>query len=176
MSLIKPLDRLISFWALAGGFMLLLIVVITAVNAAGFSLNALARLWGGNISGLPGYEDAVTLFVGAAALAMFPYCQRHSGHAVVDVFMQKAPQAFNKFIQYLSALLTILFCIFIVYMLFQGIDQLKSDNVETTVLGWPVWIFASTGIFSCILWALATVVQLLEQQNQLPTSAEEQQS
>ena len=152
----KPLERLITLWALLGGFLLLLIVLITAINAAGFSLNTVAKLFGRNFPGLPGYEDAVTLFVGIAALAMFPYCQLHSGHAVVDVFMQKAPSWLNKFIRNLSALLTILLACFFAYMLLQGVDQLRNDNVETTVLGWPVWPFAASAVISCLLWALAT--------------------
>lgn len=163
MLTMKPLERLITFWALFGGFLLLLIVVITAINAAGFSLNAIAKLFGNNFPGLPGYEDAVTLFVGVAALAMFPYCQYHSGHAVVDVFMQNAPSWLNAFIRYLSALLTIVLAVFFAYMLWQGVVQLSNDNVETTVLGWPVWPFAASAVVSCLLWALATLLNFIKE-------------
>ena len=141
---------------------MLLIVVITAINAAGFTLNAIARLWDGNFPGLPGYEDAVTLFVGVAALAMFPFCQLHSGHAVVDVFMQSAPAWLNKAIAILSSILTFCAALFFAYMLMQGAMQMRSDNVQTTVLGWPVWPFAMTAIVSCLLWAFASVIQILE--------------
>ena len=137
-----------------------MIVVITAINATGFTLNAFARLWDGSFPALPGYEDAVTLLVGVAALAMFPYCQLQAGHAVVDVFMQSAPQWLNKSIALLSNILTILTALFFSYMLIHGVIQMHSDSIETTVLGWPVWPFAATAIFSCVLWAIASLLQI----------------
>ncbi len=83
------LKPVIDAWALFGGVLLLLIVLATAVNAAGFTANFVARFWGGSVPGLPGYEDGVRMLVGVAALAMFPYCQFHGGHAAVDIVMQK---------------------------------------------------------------------------------------
>ena len=160
MRAFRPVERLIALWALMGGALLLLIVVVTAINAAGFSLNTLARLAGGTVPGLPGYEDAVTLLVGAAALAMFPYCQLHGGHAVVDVFMQRAPRWANRFVFRLSGLLTIAVALGLAFMLVQGVAQLRADRVETAVLGWPVWPFAATAIASCLLWAVAAAMRL----------------
>ena len=145
--------------------MLLLIVAMTAVNAAGFTANAIARLWDGNFPGLPGYEDAVTLLIGVAALSMFPYCQLHSGHAAVDIFTQRAPAAFNRAVFLLSSVVTIGVALFFAYMLVQGVLQLKGDNVETAVLGWPVWGFAASGIISCALWAIATGLQVMGERN-----------
>lgn len=149
------LKRLIGLWALFGGALLLLIVLATAINAAGFTANAIARSWGGYVSGLPGYEDAVTMLVGVAGLAMFPYCQLHGGHAAVDVFMQKAPAFANRMVRIISGLLVIAVALTMAVMLVYGTLEVRSDNVETAVLGWPVWIFMPFAVVSCILWALA---------------------
>lgn len=161
MSLSERAERLITLWALAGGLLLLLIVLATAINAAGFTIDSIAGLWGENFPGLSGYEDGVTLLVGAAALAMFPYCQMHGGHAVVDVFMQYAPRWANKAVFNLSAILTVMLAVFLAYMLIQGVQELKQDNVETAVLAWPVWVFAATSVVSCLLWALSAVLQMI---------------
>jgi len=162
MALAKQyLERAIALWALIGGVLLLLIVGATVVNALGFTANAIAKLWGGNVSGLPGYEDGVTLLIGVAALAMFPYCQLHQGHAVVDVFMMRASARLNKTIFLLSTTLTIALALALGYMSVLGTVQMRSDAVETAVLGWPVWVFAATALPSCLLWAAATILQFL---------------
>lgn len=153
------LKRLVGFWALFGGALLLLIVLATAINAAGFTANTIARAWGGYVPGLPGYEDAVTMLVGVAGLAMFPYCQLHGGHAAVDVFMQKAPAFANRFVTVLSGLLVTGVALTMAVMLVYGTLEVRSDNVETAVLGWPVWVFMPFAVISCALWAVAGLLE-----------------
>lgn len=154
------MQRIINAWALLGGALLMLVVGATAINAAGFTANAVARLFGGNVSGLPGYEDGVTMMIGVAALAMFPYCQLHGGHAAVDVFMSKAPARANRIVAVISAVLTVLLALCMAVMLTIGMQEVRADQIETAVLGWPVWVFMAPAIVSCILWAIAAVLQI----------------
>ena len=156
----RLLSKIIRYWALVGGALLIIVVVLTAINAAGFTANFIARLWGGNVSGLPGYEDAVTMLIGVAALAMFPYCQMQKGHAAVDVFMQYAPQGVRTFVEYLSNILVIIVALGLGYYLIDGTLQNKGDKVETAVLAWPVWVFMLTAIPSCALWAVAALLPI----------------
>lgn len=149
--------KVIRLWALMGGALLILIVLITAVNAAGFTANFIARNWGGTVSGLPGYEDAVTLLVGVAAMAMFPYCQAVRGHASVDLVMQHAPQWAAKGVELVSTIVTALVVALLCYFLVMGALEVKSDAVETAVLAWPVWIFMALCIPSCLLWIIAAL-------------------
>lgn len=154
----NAISRLIAAWALFGGALLLIVVGATAVNAGGFAANMVARLWGGSVPGLSGYEDAVTMLVGVAGLAMFPYCQLHGGHAAVDIFMQRAPGWANRFIGLLSGLLVVAVAATMAVMLVYGTIETRSDNTETAVLGWPVWIFMPFAVVSCVLWALAGLI------------------
>ena len=154
------LIKAITGWALMGGALLLVIVAATALNAVGFTANAVARMFGGTVSGLPGYEDAVTLFVGVAGLAMFPYAQLHRAHAAVDTFMQKAPDWANRAVFVASSLLVAGVAIAMGYMLILGTLEVRADRVETTVLGWPVWVFMPFAVVSCILWAAAALLAL----------------
>lgn len=160
--LLRFFERVIRLWALFGGLLLLVIVAVTAVNAAGFTANAVARLWGGSLSGLPGYEEAVTLLVGVAAMAMFPYCQFHGGHATVDLFLSKARHWVRAALAVISALLMAAVALTMMVMLAQGTLEVRSDRVETPVLGWPVWIFMPAAVLSCLLWAVAAVLPLWE--------------
>lgn len=152
--------HLITWWALIGGALLLLIVVVTAINAAGFTANAVARSWGGNVSGLPGYEDAVQMLVGVAALMMFPYAQLHRAHAAVDVVMQYAPAWANRGVAILSSTVLAMLLVWMAWMLAQGTLQVRADRIETTVLGWQVWVFMPFAVISCLLWATAAVLDI----------------
>ncbi|WP_349295053.1 TRAP transporter small permease subunit (plasmid) [Thioclava sp. 'Guangxiensis'] len=149
----------IAAWAVTGGLVLLVIVGATALNAAGFLADMIAGLWGGDVAGLSGYEDGVTMLAGVAGLAMFPYCQLHHGHAAVDVFMDKAPRWANRLVTLFSGLVVTAIALWMAYMLVLGTLETRSDNVETAVLGWPVWIFMPTAVISCLLWALAALME-----------------
>lgn len=158
VSIKNLLISLIHIWALLGGALLLVIVLITAVNAAGFTADAIAQIWGSRVSGLPGYEDAVQMLVGVAGLMMFPYAQLHRGHASVDVVMQRAPDWANRAVAIVSGIVLGLLLLWMSWMLIQGTLQVRSDRVETTVLGWPVWVFMPFAVVSCLLWAAATFI------------------
>ena len=164
MSVRTILVKLINGWALMGGALLLLIVAVTAINAAGFTGNAVARTWGGHVSGLPGYEDAVQMLVGVAALAMFPFAQLHKAHAAVDIFMQYAPDWANRLVAVVSGLVLAIIAAWIGYMLVLGTLEVRADNVETTVLGWPVWIFMPFAVLSCLLWSAAAIMTVFAPQ------------
>ncbi|SLN18293.1 TRAP transporter small permease subunit [Pseudooctadecabacter jejudonensis] len=160
MTVRAALTTAITGWALMGGVLLALIVAATALNAAGFTANAVARSWDGTVSGVPGYEDAVTMFVGVAGLAMFPYAQLNHAHAAIDVVMQYAPPWASRAVAVLSALLIAAIALAMAYMLTLGTFEVRADRVETTVLGWPVWVFIPFAVVSCVLWALAALVSL----------------
>jgi TRAP-type C4-dicarboxylate transport system permease small subunit len=154
------LIKLINGWALLGGALLLVIVGATVINAAGFTANVIARNWGGYVSGFPGYEDAVQMLVGVAALTMFPYAQLHKAHASVDIFMQYAPDWANKAILVLSNVVLAAIMAWMAYMLVIGTLQVRSDNVETTVLGWHVWVFMPFAVVSCLLWSVGALISI----------------
>jgi TRAP-type C4-dicarboxylate transport system permease small subunit len=51
--------------------------------------------------------------------------------------------------------------IWMAYMLVHGTIEVRSDNVETTVLGWPVWVFMPFAVVSCVLWAAASLMNII---------------
>ena len=92
----QKIQQLIVLWSLLAGLFLVLAIIITVINTLGFSINFITRSFGISFPGLTGYEDAVTLFIGVAALAMLPYCQILNGHIAVDLFIEKAPAEFKE--------------------------------------------------------------------------------
>ena len=104
------------------------------------------------------------MLVGVAALTMFPYAQLHHAHASVDVVMQHAPDWANRIVAVISGLALAAILGWMSYMLVIGTAEVRSDNVETTVLGWPVWIFMPFAVVSCALWAIAALMNVFAPQ------------
>ncbi|MBV6633278.1 MAG: TRAP transporter small permease subunit [Alphaproteobacteria bacterium] len=145
---------------------LLLIVLITAVNAGGFIADRIAGLFGGSVPGLPGYEDAVTMLVGVAVLALFPYCQRHGGHITVDSFAGFLPAWWPRLMAPLAAIATSVVALGLAGMMVLGLGELRADGALTPVLGWVIWPFLIPGIFSCLLWAIAALMPPADEEGQ----------
>ena len=132
---------------------------MTVVNVLGFVANNIGRFWGYGFSGVPGYEDAVTVLIGVGGLAMLPYCQLKHGHTAVELFIEAAPFRLKVISYWLSKSLAVLTAMGLAIMLTYGTIQTWSDGIETPVLGWPVWIFMPSAVVSCFLWACAAMIE-----------------
>ncbi|WP_417813195.1 TRAP transporter small permease [Thalassospira alkalitolerans] len=156
------LNKAASWFAVAGGFLALLIAVVTIVNVTAFGLDKIARLMDANFPAIIGYEDFVSMTVSAAALMFFPYCQSRHGHVAVDVFIKMFPDWFARGVDISSGLLMTLLAFFMGYMMINGMIEVRSDNTLSAILGWPVWPFYLPGIVSMFLWALIAASQIFE--------------
>ena len=154
--------RLAEWWAVAGGIVLLAIVLVTTANAGAFALDRLARAWGGTVAGLPGYEDFVRLAISGAALMFFPYAQACRGHVAVDIFVAWLPAGWRRALHRLWLLATIAIALFLAWWMWFGMVRARADALVTGVLGWPDWPFYLPGIASLLLWAAVAAVQLGE--------------
>lgn len=154
--------RLAEWWAIAGGLVLLAIVLVTTANAGAFLGDRLARPWGGAVAALPGYEDFVRLAISGAALMFFPHAQACRGHVVVDIFAARLPAGLRLALDRLWLLVTVATALFLAWWMWFGMARAKADALVTGVLGWPDWPFYMPGIASLILWAAVAAVQLGE--------------
>ena len=145
-----------------GGLILLAIVAVTAANAGAFALDRVARLLGGTVSGLPGYEDFVRLAVGAAALLFFPYCQLRRGHVAVDFLVGRMPPPLRRALEALWLLGTAALALFLAYWMALGLAETRADGALSRVLGWPEWPFYLPGVLALLLWAAVALLQLCE--------------
>jgi TRAP-type C4-dicarboxylate transport system permease small subunit len=153
------IGQLARIWAIAGGLATLAIVLVTTTNVGLFALNRLARMFGGDVAGLPGYEDFVSLAVGAAAIMFFPLCEWRRGHIAVDVFTEKLPQRFQNGLDRTWSAVTCLLALFLAYWMTIGMLESRDDHALSPVLGWPIWPFYLPGIISLIIWAAVASLQ-----------------
>ncbi len=155
----RYLATIISLWTLCAGFILLVIMLVTAANAVVFGFDKVLEPFGYYIHGLSGYEDFVRLGISSAALMFFPYCQWRKGHISVDLFSAFLPpsvrQALDRFwLLTLSAL-----ALFLFYWMALGMLETYHDHALSPVLGWPEWPFYLPGLVSLLLWAAAAMAQ-----------------
>ena len=155
-------EKLASAWALIGGLVLLAVVLVTTANAGAFTLDRLARVFGGTVSGLPGYEDFVRLAVSAAALMLLPYCQLRRGHVAVDLFARWLPPRIRQALDTAIALAMAALAAFLAFWMTAGLLETRADGALSRVLGWPEWPFYLPGIASLLLWAAVAALQAFE--------------
>lgn len=155
------LEKLVTAWALVGGVLLIAIVLVTSVNVSAFTLDRIARLFGGNVSGLPGYEDFVRLAISVAALMFFPYCQLRHGHVTVDLFARVFPPAIRRGLDVLWLVCTTVVAAFLAWYMAAGMEEAREDGTVSPVLGWPEWPFYAPGIVSVGLWGIVTAYQIV---------------
>ncbi len=160
-SQMRLLFRITEIWALLAAFLLLAIVLVTSTNVAAFSLDRLARIWGGTVSGLPGYEDFVTLTISAVALMFLPYCQVKKGHVVVPLFTSFLSDKIRLILDRIWLLTISFVAIFLAIYMTMGMFEARSDGTVAGVLGWPEWPFYAPGILSLILWAVVALGQAI---------------
>lgn len=154
------IHRLALAMAALGGLALALIVAVTATNTGAFMLDRLAGLWGGDVAGLPGYEECVQLATGAAALMFLPWCQAERGHVAVSLFDRALPPGLRRALDRLWLALTAAVALFLALWLTRGMVQMRSDQAITPVLGWAIWPFMAPGIAALGLWAAVALDQM----------------
>lgn len=152
--------RLADIFAMLGGVILFVIVMVTTTNTSAFILDRFLGPVGLSISGLPGYEDFVQLAISGAALMFFPYTQSSRGHVAVDLFIGNAPMVVKRVLDHMWLILTAAVALFLAYWMGNGLIEARSDAVVAGVLGWPIWPFYIPGIASMILWAVVALSQI----------------
>lgn len=160
--MLKFAERLVAAWALAGGVLIIAIMVVTSVNVGAFGLDKIARGFGATVSGLPGYEDFVRLAISCAALMFLPYCQLRRGHVTVDLFAQLLPLAVRRGLDRLWLATIAMLALFLAYWMIYGMLETLRDNVLSPVLGWHQWPFYVPGVVSLFMWVGIAGLQVFE--------------
>ncbi|MDT8342874.1 MAG: TRAP transporter small permease [Thermohalobaculum sp.] len=153
------LVRCAAVWAVLAGVVLAAIVLVTTANIALFAAHRVAAVWGGQVAGLPGYEDFVRLAISAAGLMLLPWCQVRRGHVAVDLFAAGLPGGLRRGLERLWLVLTAALAAFLMVMMVQGMAETRADGVLSPILGWPEWPFYLPGLVSLGLWAVVAAVQ-----------------
>lgn len=142
-------ESVARFMALAGGLLLLVIVVLTCVSIIGRALFS-AGICCGPIRGIYDYSE---IGVGAAIFAFLPWCQIRTAHASVDLFKSAMPDVMNRVLNLVIDLGMLVLAFLITHRLWLGLLDKKRYGETTLIANVPVWI----GYAACFVGAVGFV-------------------
>src|SRR5215475_2926169 len=124
------LRTLIKYWALAGGVIILVLVLITAASA-------ISNL----IFGVPfaGEYELAKHFVGIAIFTFLPYCQLTGANVTVDIFTTGMGARGKAAMRLLSASLAAAFALVLLRQMTLGFADYLAFPEETAALHIPLW-------------------------------------
>jgi TRAP-type C4-dicarboxylate transport system permease small subunit len=149
----RLLRRVIEFWALAGGIILLGVALMTAWSAGtGWVLGR----------PLPGDFELTEIFVAVAIFAFLPYCQLTDANVTADLFTARAGPRTLAALSVLAALLALGIAILLTWRTWAGLIDYRKYVETTAILKIPIWTAYVPALVSLGLLVLACVLSLLE--------------
>ena len=149
--------------ALAGGFVLIALVLMTTVSITGRAL-----VFAG-LGPIPGDFELVEAGTAFAIFAFLPWCQYNRGHASVEVFTSFLPERINDVLLAIGDVLLFAIAVLITSRLWLGLNDKIMFGETTFVLQFPLWwayaaAFAGACVFTlvsawCALRALIGLVR-----------------
>jgi len=148
-----PVHRLIEWWALLGGAVLLGIALLTAWSAAtGF-------LFG---KPLPGDFELTQILVAVAVFSFLPYCQLTNANVTADLFTAGAGPRAVAALGVLAALLALGVSVVLTWRTWAGMLDYRQFVETTAILKIPIWTAYVPAVISLLLLVLACVIVLVK--------------
>ena len=144
------LERLARLVAIAGGMLLIGVVLMTVISVLGrYLFNA----------PIPGDYELTELACGIAVFAFFPYCHARSGNIVVEFFTGGLPTRHKTALGTLHNIAFSLVAGLITWRLFVGGMHKLADGETTLFLGIPIhWAYFSALLGAGLLTAICVLV------------------
>jgi TRAP-type C4-dicarboxylate transport system permease small subunit len=143
--------RVIELWALAGGLLLIAIVLMTA-----YSLLADITFR----RPLPGDFELVEVGVAVAAFAFLPYCQITGANVTADIFTQGAGPRTVALLALLSGVIAFAFSLLLTWRMSIGLLDVHRYGETTTITGFPIWIAYVPIVASLALLVVASFISI----------------
>lgn len=147
------LRRVIEWWALLGGVVLLGIALMTTWSA-----------FSGWVFGKPlaGDFELTEILVAVAVFAFLPYCQVSDANVTADLFTARAgPRALAAFGLF-AALLALGIAVLLTWRTWAGLIDYRKYVETTAILKIPVWTAYVPALASLALLVLACLISLRE--------------
>lgn len=143
--------RLIEWWALAGGAVLLGVAVMTTWSAAsGWLLG----------KPMPGDFELTEILVAVAVFAFLPYCQQAGANVTADLFTAGAgPRAVAGF-RLFGALLSLAVAVLLAWRTWAGLLDYRRYVETTAILKIPIWWAYVPALASLVLLIVACLIVL----------------
>lgn len=143
--------RVIEYWALAGGVVLLGVALMTTWSAAS-----------GWVFGkpLPGDFELTEVCVAIAVFAFLPYCQLTDANVTADIFTARAGPRTVAALGVLAALIALGFGLLLTWRTYAGLLDYRKYVEITAILNIPIWWAYVPALVSLVLLVLACLIAL----------------
>jgi TRAP-type C4-dicarboxylate transport system permease small subunit len=153
----SPLGRTIyglaKLMALAGGIVLVGLVVMVVVSVTGRAL-----LWAG-LRPIRGDYELVEAGIGFAVFAFLPWAHLERGHAIVTIVTDRFGPLVNRWILVITDIMMLAAAGFIAWRLYDGMLDKFRYNETTLLLRMPLgWTYAAGLVGAVVFFAVALYV------------------
>ncbi|MBD8891380.1 TRAP transporter small permease [Roseibium litorale] len=140
--------------ALAGGAVLIAIVLMTCASVTGRALSSFG------LGPIEGDFEMVEIGIGFAVFAFLPWCHLQRGHATVELLTGRFSTRTNKWIDVVSDLLFLLMAALIAWRLWLGMLDKKSYFETTFILQIQVWQAYAACMVGAVVLTIVSIYQL----------------
>jgi len=141
----------IEVWALAGGCILLALVLMNAgsvISSAVFG------------APFPGDFEMTQVGVAVAAFSFLPYCQLTGANVTADIFTSGVSRRTEAIFALAASLLALGFALLLAWRMWDGMLDQREYDYTTTILQFPHWVAFIPILISLALLAVAAVMTL----------------
>ena len=143
--------RVIEWWALLGGMVLLGIALMTTWSSTSAVLFR---------KPLPGDFELVEMLVAVAVFSFLPYCQLTGANVTADIFTSRAGPRTVALFAVLSAAIALGFSLLLAWRMTAGLQDYRQYVETTAILRIPIWYAYIPALVSLALLALASFLTL----------------
>ena len=159
-SLIGNLTR---WLAVAGGFILAAIAVMTVASIIGRALISFG------LKPIPGDFELVEAGCAVAVLSFLPWCQFNRGHVTVDILANTFPKIVQSFLMLLGNIALAVVAVIIAKQMWPGLVEKYTYGETTFILGMPVWYGYALGMVGALLFAITCLYTVWRSFNEMIT-------
>lgn len=145
--------RVVEWWALAGGVILLGIALMTTWSAATGLIFA---------KPLPGDFELTEILVAVAAFSFLPYCQLTDANVTADIFTAHARPRVVAAFRLLASLLALGIGALLAWRTWMGLLDYRQHVETTAILKIPLWAAYVPAVFSLLLLIVACLLTMRE--------------
>jgi len=145
--------RIIDYWALLGGFILIAVVLMNVLSVIG------GVLW----RPFPGDFELTQIGAANAAFSFLPYCQIHYKNVTADIFTTKAGPRTILMFRFFASLVALLFACLLCWRMFAGMLNQYQYDYTTAIVQFPIWLAFVPILWSLFLLSAAALVSLCDE-------------
>ncbi len=154
----SPLGRIIyglaRLMALAGGIVLIALVLLVVVSVTGRAL-----LWAG-LRPVRGDYELVEAGIGFAVFAFLPWAHLERGHAIVTIVTDRFGPVVNRWILVITDIMMLAAAGFIAWRLYDGMLDKFRYNETTLLLRMPLGWSYTAGLVGAVVFVIVAIYVL----------------